>query len=228
MVRIIRKKTIFFLGIFFTGLLSILGSYWRANYSKGESLIGRSAKADAPAGQGCGWCGCPWTESQCNVYYLCFPADTLVSTPQGEKKIQSFVSGDLVYGFDVETGLIGTYPVTKALKHGKDDTDSVYSPLIRLTHEKGELVLTENHWVYRKNGRIGDYANFDRAGMLETGDLLTLADGSESKITRIEKGPDYDFVYNLEVESVHTYFAGGVRVHNSGGGGCCGGGDSAK
>jgi hypothetical protein len=223
MVRIIKKRTLFLISIFFTGLVSILGGYWRS--SRAHSLIVPSAKADAPAGQSCGWCGCPWTESQCNVYYTCFPAGTHISTPLGRREIQSLVSGDLVYGFDVETGKVDSYPIIKALKHGKDDVDSVNSPLIVLTYEGGgTLTLTENHWVYRKNGRMGDYANFDRAGMLEVGDSLVLEDGREVKIIKIEVGPDYDFVYNLEVEKVHTYFADGIRVHNSGAGGCCDGG----
>ena len=49
------------------------------------------------------------------------------------------------------------------------------------------------------------------------GDVLTLEDGSESVIEKIESGPEYDFVYNLTVEGVHTYFADGVRVHNRNG-----------
>ena len=57
--------------------------------------------------------------------------------------------------------------------------------------------------------------------MLTVGDTLTLEDGKEVKILSIEAGPEYESVYNLQVDGVHTYFADGVRVHNDG----CGSGD---
>jgi len=128
----------------------------------------------------------------------------------------------MVYGFNITTGEKDVYPVTRTFKHGKDDADGVASPLLKITHEKAVLTVTDNHWIYRKNNREGDFANFDKAGMLQVGDRLTLENGEESLITAIEAGPEYDFVYNLEVENVHTYFADGIRVHNSGGGGCSG------
>lgn len=219
MIHNIKRKTLFFVGIFLTGLLGILNSYMRTNYSKSNSLVVPTANADVPSA--CSSCGCPWTESECAVYY-CFPVGTPISTPSGCKEIQDVAIGDVIYGFDIETGERGAYPVVKTFKHNKNDADSVYSPLIKITHEKGVLILTDNHLVYRRNGRIGNLANFDRAGMLQIGDMLTLEDGEEVAITAIEGGPEYDFVYNLEVENVHTYFADGVRVHNSGAGGCCG------
>lgn len=222
MTQIIKRKTLLLMSVILTGLLSFFGSYLRGYYSKEASLIVPTAKADVPST--CGWCGCPWTDAQCTTWFSCFPYDTLIRTPTGDKEIQNLVEGDLVYGFNVETGEKGEYPVTKTFKHGKDDANTVYSPLLQITHEKGVLTLTDNHWVYRRNGRAGDYAHFDRAGMLQIGDVLTLENGEESVITQIENGPEYDFVYNLEVESVHTYFASGVRVHNTGGGGCSAGG----
>ncbi len=219
MVRIIRRKFLFIVGILITGLLGSINSYMRTNYSKSNSLIAPTANADIPPV--CGSCGCPWTESECTVYY-CFPAGTAISTPSGDREIQDFVVGDVVYGFDIETGVKGEYPITKTFKHGKGDVDGVYSPLVNIIYEEGSLMVTENHWIYRRNGRVGEYANFDKAGTLQIGDKLTMEDGEEITITGIEKGPEYDFVYNLEVENAHTYFADGVRVHNSGAGGCCG------
>lgn len=222
MTRIIKKKTLFLLSVLFTGLVGLLGSYLRTNYSKADSLIVPAARADTPAPT-CSSCGCAYTEDQCNNYWTCFPIDTPISTPTGDKAIQDLSIGDLVHGFDIETGKIGEYPITKTFKHGRNDAGAVYSPLIRIVHTEGAFLVTDNHWIYRRNGRIGEYANFDRAGTLEVGDTLTTESGEETAITGIEKGPEYDVVYNLEVASVHTYLAGGVRVHNYGGpGGCCG------
>ena len=220
MVRGIRKKMLFFVGIFLTGMFGTVNSFMRTNYSKNNSLITPKARADTPSS--CGWCGCPWTDAQCTIYHACFPAGTLISTPSGQKEIQKMVVGDRVYGFDTKTGKQGEYPITRTLKHGRNDTDTAYSPLINITYAGGVLGVTDNHWIYRRNGRDGDYANFDRAGMLQVGDMLTTENGEELAITKIDGGPEYDFVYNLEVAEVHTYFASGIRVHNSGGGGCCG------
>jgi len=224
MVQRAKKRTLFWMGVFITSLVGLVSGYVRTNYSKDNSLI-PVAHADTTASDPS--CAYPYSMVQCDVYFglACFPEGTMISTPDGKKEIQQIMAGEMVYGFDVSTGETGVYPVVQTLKHSKDDAGMVVSPLLIITHEEGVITVTDNHWMYRKNGREGDYANFDRAGMLQVGDVLTLEDGTESKITKIEKGPAYDFVYNLEVEKVHTYLADGVRVHNygAGGAGCCGG-----
>jgi hypothetical protein len=218
--RVLGRKLLFFIGVSLAGILGILGSYMRTNYSKNGSLIVPNAHADNTST--CGTCGCPYTQSQCDTYWSCFPAGTPISTPSGDRAIQDLAVGDRVFGFDIKTGQTEEYPVTRTFKHGRDDTNTVYSPLIKITHAKGSLLVTDNHWIYRRNGRIGEYANFDRAGTLRVGDMLTTESGEEVAVTGIEPGPEYDFVYNLEVADVHTYFADSIRVHNSGPGGCCG------
>lgn len=225
MVYSIRKRILFFIGIFVTGLVGVVSNYVRTHYSKSGSLIAPTANADVNATT----CDLTiYTQAQCDNYYDpggCFPAGTPISTPSGDKEIQSLVVGDLVYGYDIETGKNVTAAVIETMKHDWNEVHN-RSPLLIITHNKGVVILTANHWVYRRNGRVGEYANFDRAGMLEAGDVLTLENGEEAAITKIDKGPEYDFVYNLGVENVHTYFASGIRVHNDGGdcsGDGCGG-----
>lgn len=207
MVYRIKKNLLFFFGIAVTGIASFLSNSFRWHFSKEESLIAPVtdresfdivpwARADGPpAGGGC------------------FPAGSRVSTPTGDKSIESLSVGDLVYGFDTDTGLKTTSSIVKTFRHSWDEVHE-RSPLLVLTHTKGTFIVTANHWIYRRNDRAGEYANFDRAGTLVVGDVLTMEDGSESVIERIERGSEYDFVYNLTVEGVHTYFADGVRVHN--------------
>lgn len=62
----IKKRAIFLLSLLFTGILGMWNTYFRSN-NPNDSLIASIAQADAPAG--CGWCGCNWTESECNNYY---------------------------------------------------------------------------------------------------------------------------------------------------------------
>ena len=203
MIKRAQKRVLFLVGIMLTGLLGAAVNYVRTNYSKEDSSLFSSVHADIP------------------IVYGCFAENVMVSTPEGNKAIQTINIGDIVYGFDTVTGVTGEYPVTQTFKHNKDDEGYIYSPLLIISYEGGSITLTDNHWVYRKNDRDGDCANFDRAGMLTVGDTLTLEDGKEVKILSIEAGPEYESVYNLQVDGVHTYFADGVRVHNDG----CGSGD---
>ena len=63
MVGQARKKIVFFLGIFVASLLSAIGSYFRSNYSKSESLLAPEAHADLVCNQAL------WTDAQCINYY---------------------------------------------------------------------------------------------------------------------------------------------------------------
>lgn len=205
MIKKAQKRVLFLVGIMLTGLLGAAVNYVRTNYSKEESSLFSTVHADIPS----------------DGSYGCFAEGVMVSTPEGDKEIQTVKVGDIVYGFDTVTGVTGEYPVTQTFKHNKTDADYIYSPLLNITYEGGSITLTDNHWVYRKNTREGEFANFDRAGMLNVGDVLTLEDGREVAILNIEAGPEYESVYNLQVDNVHTYFADGIRVHNDG----CGSGD---
>ncbi len=210
MVSKIRRNFLFFTGVAVTGVASFVGNSFRGHFSKNESLVVPETDHEL-------FHTVPWAHADGPPLGGCFPAGCRVSTPVGDKPIESLSVGDQVYGFDVNTGTRTVASVVKTFRHAWEEVHE-RSPLLILTHAKGVCTITANHWVYRRNDRDGEYANFDRAGMLVVGDILTLEDGSESVIEKIESGPEYDFVYNLTVEGVHTYFADGVRVHNRNGG----------
>lgn len=191
------------------GITSFFGGVFRGHFSKSESLIVPLSDYEVPS-------IVPWAHADGPPSGGCFPAGASVSTPTGEKAIESLATGDVVYGFDAATGEKKAAPVTETFRHAWDEVHE-RSPLLVVTHAQGVFHVTANHWVYRRNSRAGEYANFDRAGMLVVGDVLTLEDGTESIIVKIEPGAPYEFVYNLAVEGVHTYFADGVRVHNRNG-----------
>lgn len=211
MVYKIQKNLLFFIGVAVTGVASFVGNSFRGHFSKNESLVVPETDHEL-------FHTVPWAHADGPpLVGGCFPAGCRVSTPVGDKPIESLSAGDQVYGFDVNTGTRTVASVVKTFCHPWEEVRE-RSPLLILTHAKGVCTITANHWVYRRNDRDGEYANFDRAGMLVVGDILTLEDGSESVIEKIESGPEYDFVYNLTVEGVHTYFADRVRVHNRNGG----------
>ena len=210
MVSKMRRNFLFFTGVAVTGVASFVGNSFRGHFSKNESLVVPETDHEL-------FHTVPWAHADGPPLGGCFPAGCRVSTPVGDKPIESLSVGDQVYGFDADTGMKTVASVVKTFHHAWEEVHE-RSPLLILTHAKGVCTITANHWVYRRNDRDGEYANFDRAGMLVVGDVLTLEDGSESVIEKIESGPEYDFVYNLTVEGVHTYFADGVRVHNRNGG----------
>jgi hypothetical protein len=166
--------------------------------SGGTSGSGGSSAGDSAGGGGDGGC---------------FPTGTMISTPSGQKEIQNMHTGDSVYGFNSETGEIIISVVIETMQHSSSEENA--SPLIVIIHEKGTLTLTTNHPVYKKGNTSKEgFQNFENAGNLIGGDVLITESGEEVKILSIEKGPAYDYVYNIEVDKVHTYNAEGLRVHN--------------
>ena len=157
----------------------------------------------------------------------CFPAGTLINTPNGLVAIETLNSGDLVYGFDIYADP-GAYdyaaelvakPVTQVFKHSWSEADE-FSRLLIISHEQGTLTITGNHEVLTSSREAtGPYPHFVRAEHLQTGDIIYDDQGNPSEILEITSGEPYDYVYNFEVADVHTYVASGIRVHNGGGGG---------
>lgn len=76
----------------------------------------------------------------------------------------------------------------------------------------GDLKITADH-ILRVNGL------WKEAGSIQTGDLLTNEQGKEIPVESIEWLRGNFDVYNLEIEKYHSFFAGGVWVHNQKGGG---------
>jgi hypothetical protein len=153
----------------------------------------------------------------------CFPAGTPISTPSGKVEIENIIPGDIVYGFDHNSAEIKICKVKYINSHTWDEVGA-RSPLLKMTHEFGEIILTANHWVFvEENGKYGENSKYLEAGHLKIGDLLTNFKNKKSKILEIEYLGEYDKVYNFEVEDAHNYIASDIRVHNGGGGGGGGG-----
>ena len=156
------------------------------------------------------------------VSTTCFPAGTLVSTPTGLVAIESLLVGDLVYGFDIHqdsstinyAAELVASPITKLYIHTWAEADE-FSYLLVITHEHGVLTITAGHEVLSSSrDATGPFEGFVRAEHLTVGDVIYTTDGTPSIIQEIVLGDEYDLVYNLEIDGVHTYIADGIRVHN--------------
>jgi hypothetical protein len=82
--------------------------------------------------------------------------------------------------------------------------------MLRIRHERGELHVTENHYLWR------DGVEKIEAKDWKVGDRLAHEEDGLSTIKEIISSPDIAFTYNLTIEPHHNYFADGVLVHNGG------------
>ena len=134
----------------------------------------------------------------------CFSSDTLVTMADGTTKaIKDVRVGDMVLGADPATGALVINEVTATLVHN----DKAYA-MLRIN---GTLLVTPEHEV--KIVRNGASLWTD-AGSVKIGDALIAESGALVPVTSITDGPTLPTVYNLTTFPSHTYFAGGVVVHN--------------
>ncbi len=139
----------------------------------------------------------------------CFAPETKVSTPHCARYIEDMRVGDPVWCVDPETGakIIGHV----ALVHKHDVANDSHDHMLRIRHERGELHVTENHYLWR------DGVEKIEAKDWKVADKLAHEDDGLSTIKEIVSSPDIAFTYNLTIEPHHNYFADGVLVHNGGG-----------
>jgi hypothetical protein len=138
----------------------------------------------------------------------CFAPETKISTPHCARTIEDMRVGDPVWCIDPETGakVIGRV----ALVHKHDVANDSHDRMLRIRHERGELHVTENHYLWR------DGVEQIEAKDWKVGDRLAHEDDGLSAIKEIVSSPDIAFTYNLTIEPHHNYFADGVLVHNGG------------
>ncbi len=133
-----------------------------------------------------------------------FSGDTTVATPDGEKAISELEVGDTVLAWDEETGKLGSFEVTATFSH--EDTVIEY-----LVIDGERLVTTPEHPFYtRERGWVA-------AGDLQKGEHVQKADGSWGVVESLRLVERKQRMYNLTVDTAHTYFVGdgGWLVHNS-------------
>jgi predicted lipid-binding transport protein (Tim44 family) len=136
----------------------------------------------------------------------CFPAGTLIRTPQGQAPIETLVIGEAVLAMD---------PENRIVKAKADELLVTRSRILRIETDHGVLRTTIEHPVRRLQGE------FARAGELKAGDrVLAWAHGALIPATVLsttfEKQEQQ--VYNLRTTWPHTFLASDFVAHNKGGG----------
>lgn len=139
----------------------------------------------------------------------CFPGDTLISTPQGNKPIKNIVLNDIVLSYNNKNEIVER-KVLRTIKLKRN------RPIIKVTHEKGFFFCTPDHKIFTDKG-------YKTAISLKKEDYLIFKENYEQKskhckkslvISVEESNRIDDYVYDLEIEDTHCYFANGVLVSN--------------
>ncbi|MDC0740574.1 Hint domain-containing protein [Polyangium mundeleinium] len=132
----------------------------------------------------------------------CFAAGTPVMTPRGEVAIERLRPGEAVIGYDVESSARRVLQVRR-LAERKERPVATF----RLSNGE-ELRVTAEHPIFVV-GR-----GYVHARALEIGDVFLGADGAPVTLDARTEFDHRTTVYDLSVDGLHNYFAGGVLVHN--------------
>lgn len=138
-----------------------------------------------------------------------FTGETLVLMADGTKKpIKDVTLGDEVMATDPETGETGPRKVIDLIRH-----DGLHTMVAVRLSDGSTIDATDGHpfWV-ESHGEWVDATD------LQPGDVVVTANGDRLTVASLGISEQDLTAYNLTVEGLHTYYAGGdsVLVHNAG------------
>lgn len=173
-------------------------------------------------------------DEESKLWAFCFSNDVLVSMADGTRKpIEAVAVGDEVLAFSSlhEKGAGSAVPrrVTRLFRHTTQEwlklsngvtvtpghffltTDGTFEPISRILLERGGVVVLEDGSTERLTGELIRFSE-DTAHLYETATVALYGSqgGAALKPDMVEGWA----TYNFEVEDLHTYIAGGMRVHN--------------
>ena len=145
-----------------------------------------------------------------------FTGDTLVRMADGTAKpISEIAVGEEVLATDPTTGRTEVRPVTAVI------IGAGMKDLVEVGVGGEDIVATQGHPVW-----VGNRGAWVEAGDLAPGDQLVAADRRTATVTTTREWTEYQQVYNLTVDGLHTYFVvagdADLLVHNVDYGPYCG------
>lgn len=131
----------------------------------------------------------------------CFPAGSLILTPDGSKLIEEIKLRDEVLTWNFDENRMQPTKVTDALAHHNRET-------VIIATDAGKITTTSEHPFWTGN-------EWTAAGRLNAGESkIRHQDGELYLISSIKDGPTVN-VYNFHVTNpAHNYFVNGFLVHN--------------
>lgn len=129
----------------------------------------------------------------------CFAGETLVLMANGsEKRIEAIKKGDRIKTF--------SDPISRKTTEA-EVTEVWRNTIFEYLIINKNIRVSQEHQIFSNN-------RFIDAGLLKVGDWLLDYNGNKKKIDSIEIKHDALVVYNLRIDPEHTFFAGGIYVHN--------------
>lgn len=149
---------------------------------------------------------------------ICFPAGTLVHTPDGVERIEKLAPGRLVSSHNPADGTPATSCVVAVLRSWTRQLTVVELDQQGDDNDAATLLATPPHPFWVETDAAPERGTWCPAGKLRPGDRLRTVDGDMVKVRRVGVRSAVLATYNLEVAETHTYFTGarGVLVHNGG------------
>lgn len=151
--------------------------------------------------KGCSWC--------------CFVGDTLVSTENGDVKIEDVNIGDMVYTYNLETQ-------TKELKRVYNKVSPIQSQMVEVTFGNGVVNKnTTDHPYYTSEGSLVSYDpeitkkwyNSEIGQLTMDTKCVTISGEVVDVISLVESNNDTQ-TYTLYVEDNHNFYANGLLVYD--------------
>lgn len=134
---------------------------------------------------------------------VCFPAGTIVHTANGLRNIEDLQVGDWVLTYNEQTAEQEYQPIL--VKHQR-----YTQQMMSIELPTGEVLqVTPEHRFYHNGEWI-------EAHSLKVGDLLHLKNGDYTSIIAIEILPNYQKVFNFDIQKNENYYVSldGILVHN--------------
>lgn len=136
------------------------------------------------------------------AYQSCFVAGTQVCTQNGLTSIENIKNGDYVLSYNQDTGEQSYNKVLKTYSSTVDELCEIDVGGTTITSTLNHPYFVDGEWVAASDLKEGDVV------------LLSSNETEEVNGVNIIDSPNTK-VYNLNVESDHTYYAENVLVHNS-------------
>ena len=167
-------------------------------------------------GYNCNTYGCQNYCTQCAAG--CFIGDALISTPDGERRIDEIEEGDEVLSYDFDNNIIVHSKVIGLWKSQYDND------LVIINNIETKATIGHPFSVKDINGNI-KWAAYDNTADVEfhvglevenlkIGEHYVYMDGVWSLVEDIKLQPFSGIVYNISVDNGHNYIAENLLVHN--------------
>ncbi|MEI7604355.1 MAG: Hint domain-containing protein [bacterium] len=136
----------------------------------------------------------------------CFEGNTLISTPDGDKKISDLKEGDKIISYNFEKNIKEISTISQI--------DVLLSPDYYIINNQTKVTATHPFYVHR-----GDETIIVEVQNLKSGDILIGNNQQDIVISTIQHIQEDLQVYNLiNVTPNNNFYANGMLVHNKGGG----------